>query len=186
MSLESPRMLKKNTPLALGFIAAIALSACSAGKEVGDIGGQFWQRISVSDSIYAQGPKAQQMLNRDISRCVVELRELERLGTVKNAIPTDLRGRTLDPDELAMADWDAPERDKHLFAEHSDYADFESCMGDKGWERVEHAPFDVARKGRENYLRAHVDYDYTPQSLAKTAYSQQTTNNTGDFGNLNE
>ena len=99
------------------------------------------------------------MLNRDISRCVVELRELERLGTLKDAIPTDLYGKTLDPNELALRDYDAPERDKHLFAEHSDYADFESCMFDKGWERVEHAPYDVARVGRQNYLRAHVDYD---------------------------
>jgi len=151
-------MSKKIPLLLIGAASALTLSACAPGHNVNAVGGQFWQRVSVSEAIYQQGPKAQQMLNRDISRCVTELRELEGLGTIKNAIPADVNGRVLDPDEKMMADWDSPERDKHLYAEHSDYADFESCMAEKGWERVEHVPFDVARKGRENYLRAKADY----------------------------
>ena len=178
-------MFKKYTVLALSVATLSATGACTPGKSPDDVGGQFWQRVSVSEAIYQQGPKAQQMLNRDISRCVVELRELERLGTLKDAIPTDLYGKTLDPDELALSDYDSPEREKHLFAEHSDYADFESCMFDKGWERVEHAPFNVARVGRQNYLRAHVDYDYTPEMESRQGY-RQNTNEDGDFGNLNE
>jgi hypothetical protein len=102
---------------------------------------QYWQRFSVSESIYMRGPKAQQMLNRDIARCVVELRELERLGVLKNAIPTDPEGRVLDPDENALLDHDYPERDDNLFAEHENYHDFESCMQSKGWERVRQVPF---------------------------------------------
>ncbi len=181
-------MIKKRHPFIFGFAAIIALTACSPGKNIDDVGGQFWQRVSVTDAIYQQGPKAQQMLNRDISRCVVELRELERLGTLKNAIPTDLRGRTLNPNEQELHDWDTPERNKHLYTEHSDYTDFESCMGEKGWERVEHAPFDVARKGRQNYLRAHVDKDYDPANLENTTIrrSHSTSNDEGDFGDLNE
>lgn len=174
-------MFKHSVSLASVLILA---AACTPGKSLKDeVGGQFWQRISVSEAVYQQGPKAQQILNRDISRCVTELRELERLGTLKNAIPTDIKGRTLDPDQKELADWDSPERDKHLFAEHSDYADFESCMADKGWERVEHTPFDVARKGRENYLRAHVDKEFIPDipEIDDSGASKQD-----DFSNLNE
>jgi len=184
-------MFKKPTktsgPLILCFVSLIAIGACAPGKEISDIGGQFWQRTSVSDAIYQQGPKAQQMLNRDISRCVTDLQELERLGTLKNAIPTDLRGKTLDPDEKALSEWDSPERNKHLYAEHSDYTDFEGCMLENGWERVEHTPFSVARKGRENYLKAHVDHDYEPEKLhSKSSKRRPTSNDTGDFGNLND
>ncbi|MCB9983316.1 MAG: hypothetical protein H6861_06550 [Rhodospirillales bacterium] len=179
-------MFKKHHALVFSCTALVTLTAC-AGKEIDDIGGQFWQRSSVSEAIYAQGPKAQQMLNRDISRCVVDLRELERLGTLKDAIPTDFQGRTLDPDEQELYDWDTPERNKHLYAEHSDYTDFESCMLEKGWERVEHAPFDVTRKGRENYLRAHVDYhDEVAEKMQKKSKRHPTSNDQGDYGDLND
>ena len=98
------------------------------------------------------------MLNRDIARCVVELRELERLGAVKDAIPAYAEGLVLSEDEAKLAGWDTPERDENLFAEHSDYQDFEGCMLSKGWERIKYVPFDVAKKSREDYLRAHIDY----------------------------
>ena len=94
-------------------------------------------------------------------------------------------GRTLDPDELAVYDFDAPERDQHLLSEHSDYTDFPGCMLEKGWERVEHAPFDVANRGRENYLRANVNYDYDPADFAMRHVRRQNSNEEGDFGDLN-
>ncbi len=170
--------------LTLGLAAILVLPACETAKEVGDIGGQFWQRTSSSDALHIRGPKAQQILNRDISRCVMELRELERLGAVKNAIPTDLSGHVLTQDELDMADWDSPERDKHLFAEHSDYSDFEGCMTSNGWERIEHVPYDTARKGRQNYLDAHAEYG---AEISKNGYTQrQSTQEYGDYGNLNQ
>lgn len=138
--------------------AVFSLSACAPGQRINDIEGQFWQRSSMSEAVYAQGPKAQQMLNRDISRCVFELRELERLGVTKDAIPTDYHGRVLDPDEMALLDNDSPERDGELLAEHGDYFDFESCMQEKGWERTEHVPFEVAARGRENYVKSNLKY----------------------------
>lgn len=173
----------KRSRFILGFAALLTLSACGTAKVAGDVGGQFWQRTASSDSLYMRGPKAQQILNRDISRCVVELRELERLGTLKNAIPTDLTGHVLTQDELEVADWDSPERDKHLFAEHSDYHDFETCMGSKGWERVEHVPYDTANKGRENYLAAHVDYG--EENMPQKSKKRMSTQTHGDYGNLN-
>lgn len=127
------------------------------------------------------------MLNRDISRCVFELRELERLGVIKNAIPTDFQGRVADPDQAALQEWDTPERDRHLFTEHSEYTDFEGCMKAKGWERVEHVPFDVARKGRTNYLKAHIDYDhFDHEKLTHSSHRPATSQDKGDFGHLNE
>lgn len=144
--------------IVLGCAAASSLSACTPGRKIGDIEGQFWQRTSMSEAVYAQGPKAQQMLNRDIARCVFEMRELERLGVTKNAIPTDYHGRVLDSDEMALYDNDSPERDGELFMEHGNYFDFETCMMEKGWERIEHVPFEVAAKGRENYMKSHLKY----------------------------
>jgi hypothetical protein len=177
---------KSTLALTLGAATLLALPACTPGKQIGDIGGQFWQRTSSSDALYLRGPKAQQMLNRDISRCVTELRELERLGAVKNAIPTDISGHVLRQDELDLADWDSPERDKHLFAEHSDYQDFEGCMQSKGWERIEHVPYEVGAKGRENYLKAHVDYRHDDNGYSPLKPAKQSTQTQGDYGDLNQ
>lgn len=177
----------KNKTLLLPGLALLALTAC-----VGDAphldNGQYWQRVNMSDAIYAQGPKAQQMLNRDISRCVTELRELERLGTIKNAIPTDFEGRVLDPDEKAMNDWDTPERDQHLLAEHGDYHDFESCMLDKGWERVKHVPYDVAERAEDNYYAANVRYSKPMRAEEEQESTTHTpnSNNSGDYGHFNQ
>lgn len=145
----------------LSFSAIIALSACASGVKIDD--GQYWQRKSMSDAIYAEGPKAQQMLNRDISRCVVELRELEGLGSLKDAIPTDASGRVLNPDEKALADWDTPERDGALLAEHGNYHDFEGCMLSKGWERIKYVPYEVADKSRRTWFKSHVDWGVDPR-----------------------
>ena len=171
----------------LSAFALLTASACTPGKDIKDVGGQFWQRVSTSEAIYQQGPKAQQILNRDISRCVVELRELEELGALKNAIPTDASGLTLSPDEQVMNDWDTPDRLKNMYAEHSDYADFESCMRYKGWERVEHVPYDVSNKGRVNYLKAHSDLEYDPSEyITLPTRRHQSANSDGDFGELND
>jgi hypothetical protein len=103
------------------------------------------------------------MLNRDISRCVVELRELEGLGSVKNAIPTDKSGKLLDPDEKNLSDWDTPERDGALLAEHSDYHDFDGCMMAKGWERIKYVPYDVADKSKHVWYVSNVNYQADPR-----------------------
>ena len=174
--------------LSLSSLTALLLLPACAGtpphKKI-EYDSQFWQRISASETVYMRGPKAQQMLNRDIARCVTELRELERLGLLKNAIPTNVStGRVLDPDEIELQDWDTPERDKHLFAEHSDYHDFPSCMLAKGWERVLYVPYDVADEAREDYLDAHVDYGY--QSRVGGKHYRKMRMQEGDFAGLND
>jgi hypothetical protein len=167
----------------------VALCALSLGLMTGCESstvreGQYWQRVGASEAAYIQGPKAQQMLNRDISRCVVELRELERLGTLRNAIPTDADGRVLDPDELALRDNDTPEREGYLLAEHGDYHDFEGCMLAGGWERVISVPFDVAERSRRTYLQAHRDYKYN--SRFEERRNRPLPQNSGSYGELNQ
>ena len=142
--------------------------------------GQYWQRVHASSAIYLRGPKAQQMLNRDIARCVVELRELERLGAVKKAIPEYVDGVVLESTEARLAGWDTPERDKELFAEHSDYIDFEGCMITKGWERVKYVPFDVAEQAHENYLYTHTKYREGARKL------KLLPDPTSDYDHLND
>lgn len=175
-------MRLKSSPFLLTSVAVLALSACNPVPI--QKAEQFWQRKNVSEAAYAQGPKAQQMLNRDIARCVFELQELERLGVVKDAIPTNAYGMTMDPDELRLADNDTPERDQNLLMEHNDYLDFEGCMDAKGWERIKYVPFDVAARGRENYNRVHIDKRNAPVSPQQK--STTTSNDVGEYGGLNK
>ena len=115
--------------LFLSGFAVLALGACVAPQTNVVDTGQYWQRSSVSDAAYTQGPKAQQMLNKDIAACVAELRELERLGQIREAIPANpVTGRVQSSGEEALAKWDEPERVKYLLAEHGEYHDFETCM----------------------------------------------------------
>lgn len=129
--------------------------------------GQYWQRSSASSAIYMRGPKAQQMLNRDIATCVTDLKELRRLGSLKNIFPAGLdeNGFPIDPDspEGRMATFDTPERDGDLRTEVFDYSDFESCMDTKGWERVEYLPYARAKAARANYTATILE-PLTPQT----------------------
>lgn len=141
--------------IALTGAALAGLSACGAQPK--DLyNAYYWQRSNVSEGAYMEGPKAQQMLNRDISRCVVEIRELERLDAIRYVTPAEIEenGELMDWDapEQNMADWESPERDGYLRAEHLEYHDFETCMIAKGWERVEYLPYDVADEARGNYV----------------------------------
>lgn len=174
-------ILKKLSYLTLTTVLLIG-TGCSSGHVVKE--GQYWQRIHASEMAYTQGPKAQQLLNRNISMCVAELQELERLGTIKNAIPVDYSGRVLNPDEQTMREWETPERDGELLSEHMDYHDFETCMLAKGWERVKHVPYDVAEKSRKAYLDAHTDYEY--QSRYAPNRSTQRRRTSTDAAGLNE
>ena len=139
--------------------ATLGLSACASGFSQADLEdkGQYWQRTNVSSSVYMRGPKAQQILHRDISTCVVELKELQRLGSIKEAFPAglDQNGFPIDPEtpEGRMAKFDTPQRDGNLIAEVYDYTDFETCMHSKGWERVEVLPRLTAGKARENFTK---------------------------------
>ncbi len=163
-------------------LSLLVLSACEPLPQLDN--GQYWQRINASESIYMRGPKAQQTLNKDIGGCVTTLRELERLGQLKDTIPTDYHGRVLNPSELDMYEWDSPERDGAMLAEMGDYYDFESCMRSKGWERIQYVPYKISQQAKENYRKVHVrmkSHDEMTDADVKKKYSSPS-----DFDELNE
>lgn len=142
--------------LLIGISTLAVAAGCSSKPKIDDA--QYWQRSNASEAAYINGPKAQQLLNRDIARCVTELRELERLGQLRNAIPTNTRGRILNPDEMELKSVDSPEREGYLFAEHKNYNDFESCMTHAGWERAKTLSYTAVERAKRNYYSNHVDF----------------------------
>ena len=142
--------------LFIGISAMAVTAGCSARPKVED--GQYWQRVHASESVYINGPKAQHLLNRDISRCVTDLRELEKLGQLRDAIPTDTKGQIITPDEMKIRSIDTPEREGYIYAEHKNYHNFEDCMAYAGWERVKTLTYAATERAEQNYYANHVDY----------------------------
>jgi hypothetical protein len=174
----------------LTFACILVLCAPAHARTVDEAieqNGQYWQRVSASSAVYTRGPKAQQLLNRDISRCVVELREMERLGVIRDAIPKYVdQGRILSEDEAKLEGIDSPERDEELFYEHSDYHDFEGCMLAKGWERIKYVPFDAAAQAKENYLDAHVAYKDRDDATTGLETGDENMSSSSDYDDLNQ
>lgn len=133
----------------------VALASCTSGPNLR--GGQYWQKTDITDQIYVRGVEGQKSLDRDISTCVMTLREAESIKPLKNAIPSD------SPDANGMADWDTPTHDGFLRAEHSDSHDFSTCMKDKGWEHVDTVPYEVADEARASWYLANQRYGYDPR-----------------------
>ena len=146
-------MISKKALILTGMIAStLTISACTQNK-VGPA--DYWQRVDASSALYLQGPKAQQMLHQHIARCTAEIKELDRLGDVRRAIPSKYNsGNTLSNTSEAKANldgWDSPDRDGYLLNEHKQFHDFETCMVSKGWERAEYLPYDDAARARQEY-----------------------------------
>ncbi len=178
---------QKLMSLILAGATMMALSACSSTPTKSSLmqNADYWQRTSTSEAIFQRGPKAQQMLNRDIARCVTELRELDRLGFLRTHLPGDTtRNGVPDPTtpEGSLAQWETPERDGYLFAEHADYHDFETCMMAKGWERIEHVPYDVAKTSRHDYIEAINQQKHRE----KTGEFKPVTPPKGPYDNVNQ
>ncbi len=184
--------MKKTFFVPLLVISATTLVACGGSKKVDFKDAQYWQRTNASESIYQRGPKAQQMIQRDISRCVSELHELERIGTIKNAFPAPNINPDLTDEQITLQTWETPERDGYLLNEASVSYDFEECMDARGWERVAHLPYKTKTRSENNYVEALQD------AQRKTRSGTESTTNykrfgwdaepktKGDFDNLNE
>lgn len=146
--------------LLFSFGLVLALSACSGKPRPQLDNAEFWQRSGMVDSIYVRGPKAQQMLNRDIAHCVAEGREMVRTGALRDSLSTDLNHAQRRHDERELYKWDTPERDRYMFTEHSNYHDFEGCMQAAGWERRKYVPFEKVDEYEKSYYDAHADFEY--------------------------
>jgi hypothetical protein len=185
-------MITKRFTLALMGVAFIGLSACSSAPVMETLkkDGQYWQRADASEATYQEGPKTQQMLHRDISRCVTELREEDRLTGMRYTLPADNKKDGTPPDpstaEGDMAQWGTPERDGYLLAEMSDYHDFETCMMAKGWERMEHVPYNIADKSRRNYIETLTGKPYGTET-AREVHGDSLESGIDDsmYGHLN-
>lgn len=153
----------KTTPLFIGACAAvlITLGGCSTNIDKEKLGehADFWQRSDTTSAIYTRGPKAQQMLNRDITNCVVAVRELNRLGALRHAFPGNSPADPSSP-QGKIDKFDTPERTGYLRSEHHPYVDFETCMLHHGWERIEHVPYSVAERSRDTYIKTVLGDEY--------------------------
>lgn len=159
----------KNTLLIASLSALTLATACQAPYKLEDA--QYWQRKNATSALYLRGPKAQQTLHMDLATCVNEISELERLGALREAIPADLRnGRVPDPSTAQgkLDRWDSPKRDGYHYSEHLPYADFETCMDAKGWERVESLPYGQSDVAKRDYMRAVKGYEFQSKQSVRS------------------
>lgn len=175
-------MKTKNQIAILLAGSALIFTACETQQEKIDQS-QYWQRINASESVFLQGPKVQDMLNRDIARCVTEIRELERMGMVKDGIPAGKNGRVLDPDEKKLAGFDSKDRARYLLQEQTDYHDFETCMISKGWDRVKYVPYEVDERAKLNYFETLHKENKEKQNAAN---KDETASGYSEDYNVNE
>lgn len=151
-------MISKKSVLTLSCFSALMVAACASNyatpKKLEDA--KYWQRKNSSSALYMRGPKAQQILHKSISECVYEVNELEKLGEIRRAVPSNYNSGNTEEQRTAaqeeLDDWDSPERDGYLYAEHIDFHDFETCMDVKGWERVQFLPHSDVDLANEAYL----------------------------------
>lgn len=138
------------------FSCATLTAACAAKPKKLPQDAAYWQRKEASSQIYLTGPKAQHTLNRDIANCTVEIRELQRLGSLRQATPPNTRRPRSDgaPRGGYVAGYDTPEYDKNVYAAYFEYSDFEGCMREKGWQRVNYVAPEVADDSERNFLRS--------------------------------
>lgn len=132
----------------LAGLAAVTLSACaSTDRTTLEQEAHFWERQEGVSALYLRGPKAQHQLNHDIAACVSEVKELTRLGTIRDANPP---GGIRMHQGLATG-WQSPTRDGPLYTEFRDFSDFESCMAFKGWKRTSYVRPEQVEQSRTNY-----------------------------------
>lgn len=175
------RMTRTLQTLVLLSVSTMALAACQTIYKLEDA--QYWQRKNASSALYLRGPKAQQTLHQDISTCVNEISELERMAPLREALPADTQnGRVPEQNsaDAKMRRWDTPKRDGHLYAEHFNYTDFEGCMDYKGWERVEALPYDQATTARDNYMENVYGYQFQTQNINKNDQPANAYNSSPD------
>jgi len=126
----------------------------------------FWTRADVSSALYMRGPKAQHQLHKDIASCVSEVKELSRLGSIRNANPPT----GIEMNANLARRWQSPKGDGPLHTEFMDFNDFESCMNFKGWKRTNYVGQDKINNAQSTY---------------KTTILGGTQNSDSDDSNMN-
>jgi len=182
-------MLKPSLSLILASTVLVSLGACSTPAKKVDHA-HYWQRQSATSALYMRGPKAQQLLNTDIARCVAELKELYNLGAIRMAIPGENATYKEAPDNDdpagTLADWDSPDHTGSLRAEHLDYHDFEGCMNYKGWERIKNVPYDVAVDAEKTHFKTIYGDDYNSSHTSNQERFKLKSESGDNYENLND
>lgn len=136
------------------FVAVSGLCALSACAWQGPVAQAYWQRVEDRSALWMTGPKAQQELEQNIATCVREVDELVELNALRETMPPDTHSeyhRALK----ASGDldyYDTPTRLGEHIVSHTDYHDFDSCMREKGWERVKFVRYQARSKANETYM----------------------------------
>lgn len=128
------------------LLSILALTACES-TEPTRLDSAYWQRSDIQSALYMRGPKAQHQLHKDIADCVSSVKELSRLGTIRDANPPS----GIEMNVGLAEEWQSPRGDGPLHAEYRDYHDFESCMEYKGWNRAEYVKPETMERARTNY-----------------------------------
>jgi hypothetical protein len=142
--------MKNKVKMLVSACGLMALSACNYATPTGQA---YWQRVEDNSALWMTGPKAQQELEQNIATCVREVDELVELGALRETTPPDTHSeyhRALKASG-ALAYYDTPTRYGDQKVSHTDYHDFESCMREKGWERVNFVRYQTARQSQEVY-----------------------------------
>lgn len=148
-NLEDGIQMKFKAASALAVIGLLATAACSSQP----LGQAYWQRLEDSSALYMTGPKAQQELEENIALCVHLIDEMVQLAALRKSTPPDTHSdyhRAL----RASGDldyYDTPTRLGDKKVAHSDFHDFESCMRNKGWERVRYVRYQTDQQSRHIY-----------------------------------
>lgn len=175
-----------------GFlITATLLTGCAGSRLDHQLArAKYWKRIDVTEVTYINGVHAQRTLNQDISTCVTDIRQQERMRALREAIPANIHGQADQygenyPDELALNEWDTPERDGYLRAEHNDYHNFESCMYDKGWTRTEFVPYDTVQRAHKAFKK-NIGYEDNEAAITPSQTNQRHNKYADNYDGLNE
>ncbi len=161
-------------------VSLVALSGC-AGKPQSTLErADYWQRAQTSSALHLQGPKAQQLLHIDIATCTNEINEIRRLEQVRAAVPAN------QSTDGTLQDWDTPERDGYLYAEHHQYHDFETCMQYKGWQRAAWLPYTEVDKANRDYIQNQGKVRGSGKDREPVTSVHVKAQNPAPYGNLNE
>lgn len=168
-------------PLLALTLIALTLPACSYSGRL-EKTQNYWQRNDTDSALYLRGPKAQHTLHQDISSCVAELKELQRLGSIRKAIPTGgTQVPSYNPNNSMINAYNTPDRDGPLYAEYYDYVDFEGCMTQKGWQRAVVLTPQQRVDGQDNWLKSLINPDWggrgdtVPRSINDAQISSSST-----------
>lgn len=135
----------------VGSLLLAVTAACTPFQQ--PVGEAYWQRVESSSALYMKGPKAQQMLDENIATCVREIDELVELEALRETTPPDTHGEYHRALKASgdLDHFDTPLRYGDMKVSHTNFHDFESCMRDKGWERVRYVRYQTALDANKTY-----------------------------------